>query len=51
MKAYDPVSGGWEQDASMPTPRHGLRAALVGDAIHVAGGSPVMSVGVQKRRA
>lgn len=31
----------------MPALRHGLDAALVGDAIPVAGGGPVMSVGVQ----
>jgi 2-polyprenyl-6-methoxyphenol hydroxylase-like FAD-dependent oxidoreductase len=37
----------WELYAPMPTPRHGLGAALVGDAIHVAGGGPVMGGGVQ----
>lgn len=31
----------------MPTPRNGLDAVLVGDAIHVAGGGPVMGGGVQ----
>lgn len=31
----------------MMTPRHGLGAALVGDAIHVAGGGPIMGGGVQ----
>ena len=30
----------------MPTPRHGLGAAVEADAIHVAGG-PVMGGGVQ----
>ena len=31
----------------MATPRHGLGAAVVGDAIHVAGGGPIMGGGVQ----
>lgn len=33
--------------APMLTPRHGLGAARVGDAIRVAGGGPVMGGGVQ----
>ncbi len=47
MEAYDPDGDSWEQYAPMPTPRHGLGAALVGDAIFVAGGGPVMGGGVQ----
>ena len=47
MEAYDPASDSWEQYAPMTTPRHGLGAALVGNAIHVAGGGPVMGGGVQ----
>ncbi|HXF53608.1 MAG TPA: hypothetical protein VNK52_05735 [Hyphomicrobiaceae bacterium] len=35
------------RDAPMPTPRHGLGAALIGDFIHLAGGGPVMGGGVQ----
>ncbi len=31
----------------MPTPLHGLGAALVRDVIHVAGGGPIMAGGVQ----
>lgn len=46
-EAYDPQKDTWEQYAPMPTPRHGLGAATVGDAIHVAGGGPVMGGGVQ----
>jgi hypothetical protein len=30
-----------------PTPRHGLGAAAVGNAIHMAGGDPVMGGSVQ----
>lgn len=46
-EAYDPASDSWAAYAPMPTPRHGLGAAVVGDAIHVAGGGPVMGGGVQ----
>ena len=31
----------------MRSPRHGLGAAVLGDAIHVAGGGPAMGGGVQ----
>jgi hypothetical protein len=31
----------------MMTPRHGLGAVAIGDAIYVAGGGPVMGGGVQ----
>jgi hypothetical protein len=47
MEAYDPAGHSWEQYAPTPTPRHGLGAALVGDAIFVAVGGPVMGSGVQ----
>ena len=46
-EAYDPAGDSWEQYAPMLTPRHGLGAAVVGDAIYVAGGGPVMGGGVQ----
>jgi hypothetical protein len=46
-EAYDPATDRWESYAPMPTPRHGLGAALVGDAIHVAGGGPIMGGSVQ----
>ena len=46
-EAYDIASDRWEQSAPMATPRHGLGAAALGDAIHVAGGGPVMGGGVQ----
>jgi hypothetical protein len=31
----------------MLTPRHGLGAAMVGNAVHVAGGGPAMAGSVQ----
>ena len=46
-EAYDPATDRWEAYAPMVTPRHGLGAALVGDAIHVAGGGPIMGGAVQ----
>ena len=46
-EAYDPKTDSWEQYAPMATPRHGLGAAAVGDAIHVAGGGPIMGGAVQ----
>jgi hypothetical protein len=46
-EAYDPKTDRWVHHAPMPTPRHGLGAAMVGDAIHVVGGGPVAGGGVQ----
>ena len=34
-------SGKWQSYAAVPTSRHGMGAAVVGDAVHVAGGSPM----------
>jgi len=31
----------------MPTPRHGLGAAAIGDMIYVAGGGPIMGGDIQ----
>jgi hypothetical protein len=45
-EAYDPIADRWESLAPMITPRHGLGAAVLGDAIHVAGGGPIMGGGV-----
>ena len=46
-EGYDPQRDAWEQYAPMPTPRHGLGAAVIGDAIYVAGGGVVMGGDVQ----
>ncbi len=35
---YDPASDRWSALPPLPTPRHGLGAATVGDRIHVFGG-------------
>ena len=46
-EAYDPQTDKWEHYASMLTPRHGLGAVAIGDAIYVAGGGPVVGGSVQ----
>jgi hypothetical protein len=46
-EGYDVAKDTWASYAPMPTPRHGLGAALVGDTIYVAGGGAIMGGGVQ----
>ena len=38
VEAFDPNSGEWSRKADMPTPRHGLGAAVIDGRILVAGG-------------
>ncbi|GAA0627899.1 hypothetical protein GCM10009534_74810 [Kribbella sandramycini] len=40
-ESYDARTGAWVRDADLPTPRHGMAAAAVGDTIYVPGGGPV----------
>jgi N-acetylneuraminic acid mutarotase len=37
---FDPATNRWEQLEPMPTSRHGLGAAVVGNSIYVVGGGP-----------
>lgn len=46
-EAYDVGKDAWEQYAPRPTPRHGLGAVAIGDAIYVAGGGPIVGGSVQ----
>lgn len=49
-EGYDPKTDRWEILAPMPVPRHGLHgatAAVIGDWIHVPGGSPINGGSVQ----
>ena len=46
-EAYDPQKDAWEQYAPLPTPRHGLGAVAIGEAIYVAGGGPIVGGSVQ----
>jgi N-acetylneuraminic acid mutarotase len=47
VESYDPATDSWQSHAPMPTPRHGLGAALLGEWIHVAGGGPIVGGGLQ----
>jgi N-acetylneuraminic acid mutarotase len=40
-EAYDPAADSWQSYVPMKTPRHGMGTAVVGDAIHIAGGGPM----------
>lgn len=44
-EAYDPLSDSWQALPDMPTPRHGMGAAAVGDRVHVPGGADVEAFG------
>lgn len=41
VDAYDHALDQWTPRAPMPTPRHGIGAAAVGDALHVPGGGAI----------
>jgi len=47
MESYDPRTDTWASHAPMPTPRHSVAAAAIGDAIYVAGGGAVTGGAVQ----
>lgn len=40
-EAYDPQTDTWQSYAPMKNPRHGMGTAVIGDAIHIAGGGPM----------
>jgi N-acetylneuraminic acid mutarotase len=46
VEVYDPGSDAWGSLPSMPTPRHGIGAAVIGDEVHIPGGGPVEGFGV-----
>jgi hypothetical protein len=47
MESYDPATDAWQHHAPMPTPRHAVGAALLGDTIYVAGGGAVTGGSIQ----
>ncbi|MDL9998877.1 kelch repeat-containing protein [Variovorax sp. J22P240] len=47
MESYDPSTDTWQRHAPMPTPRHAVGAAVIGDWIYVAGGGAVLGGAVQ----
>ena len=44
-EAYDPARDRWLAQPPMPTPRHGIGAAVLRDRIHIPGGSAVQGFG------
>jgi N-acetylneuraminic acid mutarotase len=46
VEAFDPVANHWLSLPSLPTPRHGLAAAAVGNTLYIIGGGkkPGLSV-------
>ena len=44
-EVYDPRTNTWESLPQMPTPRHGIGAAVVGDKIYIPGGGAVAGFG------
>lgn len=45
VEAYDPLLDSWGRLPDLPTPRHGMGAAAVGDAVIVPGGATVAGFG------
>ncbi len=48
-EAYDIVTDTWQTDAPMPTPRHGIGAAVVDERIYIPGGAIVQGFGATNR--
>ncbi len=46
-EAYDPQSDSWRQLQPMPTPRHGIGAAVIGNRIFIPGGATQQGGGTQ----
>jgi hypothetical protein len=44
-ESYDPALDSWTRFEPMPTPRHGIGAAVVGNRIFIPGGSPIEGFG------
>ncbi len=45
-EAYDATTDSWTPESPMPTPRHGIGAAVLAGRVHVPGGGPVEGFGV-----
>lgn len=46
VESYDIASNAWRAEPSMPAPRHGIGAALLGGAIYVPAGAAVAGFGI-----
>jgi N-acetylneuraminic acid mutarotase len=44
-EVYDPRTNAWETLTPMPSPRHGIGSAVVGDRIYIPGGALVQGFG------
>jgi N-acetylneuraminic acid mutarotase len=44
-EAHDPVTNTWRSLQPMPTPRHGINAAVIGNRIYLPGGATVQGFG------
>jgi N-acetylneuraminic acid mutarotase len=44
-EVYDPRTNAWESLPPMPTPRHGIAAAVIGDRIYLPGGATLQGLG------
>jgi hypothetical protein len=45
-EVYNPRTDTWESRTAMPTPRHGIGAAVVGENIYIPGGATLQGFGV-----
>jgi N-acetylneuraminic acid mutarotase len=48
-EAYDVDAGAWIKLASMPLPRHGIGAGVVGNRIYIPAGSPIAGFGTTEQ--
>lgn len=45
-ESYDPVTDTWRSEVPMPTPRHGIGAAVIENKIYIPSGAPVQGFGL-----
>ena len=45
VEAYDPAANAWRTLSPMPTPRHGVQAAVCNGGVYLAAGGIVQGVG------
>lgn len=45
-ESYDPITDTWRSEVPMPTPRHGIGAAVIENKIYIPSGAPVQGFGL-----
>ncbi|MBI4854169.1 MAG: hypothetical protein HY819_20420 [Acidobacteria bacterium] len=45
-ESYDPITNTWRSEVPMPTPRHGIGAAVIENKIYIPSGAPVQGFGL-----